>query len=81
MAGLLLVLVVGFLIMAEAKEQIENIEGLNDSTNYTECIGSYACNGTSTLQEAMDTIPGWVPLIVIGVIGAILLSLIGLYRK
>ena len=32
------------------------------------------------LQSAADDIPGWVPLVVIAVIGALLLGLVALFR-
>jgi hypothetical protein len=42
---------------------------------------SAAWNGTNTLGSAVDDIPGWVPLIVIGVVGALLLGLVALFRR
>jgi len=33
------------------------------------------------LQSAVDTIPGWVPLIIIAAIGSILLGLVALFRR
>jgi len=33
------------------------------------------------MTEAASDIPGWVPLIVIAVIGAILLGLVAMYRN
>lgn len=85
-AVLVITLTVTFLIMSQGKEQIRSIEGLStDPTtgviNSTECMKSLACNSTSTLQSAVDTIPGWVPLIIIAVIGSILLGLVALFRK
>ena len=51
------------------------------------CIGanltggtSAAFNATQTLGSAVDTIPGWVPLIVVAFVGAILLGLVALFR-
>ena len=76
-ATLAIVLTVTFLILAQGKVQSEDITGIvcNSSS------GDAACNSTITMQSAVDTIPGWVPLIVIAVIGAILLGLVKLFRR
>jgi hypothetical protein len=70
-------LVVGFLIFAEVGDQAVSLEG---ASNYSECY-SYACNGTKTTQSAMDEIPGWLPIIIVTVIGAFILGLIQLFRR
>ena len=85
-ATVAIVLVVAFLIMSQGKEQIGDIEGLTvdpvtGTINSTECMQSAACNSTATLQNAVDTIPGWVPLIIIASIGGILLGLVALFRR
>ena len=67
-------LVVGFLVMAQAITQITEIEGLQCSTNFSS--GGYACNATRTTQEAMDDIPGWLPIIIITSIGIFLLMMV-----
>ena len=64
--GIAIVLVIGFLIMAQAKEQIVTVAG----------NVSYAYNATEDVQNAMADIPGWLPIIVITVIGALLLGLV-----
>lgn len=76
-ATLAIVLVVTFLIMANAKVQAGQISGVacNDS------MGDSACNSTKELQSAVDDIPGYVPLIVIAVIGSILIGLVSLFRR
>lgn len=79
-AGLAIALVVTFLILSQAKTQIGSIEGF-DATNATQGAGSLAWNSTSTLQSAVDTIPGWVPLIIIAVIGSVLLGLVALFNR
>jgi len=76
-ATLAIVLVVGFLVMAEGKVQSESISGI--SCNATS--GDLSCNATGTLQTATATIPAWVPLIIIATIGAILLGLVSLFRR
>ncbi len=72
--GIGIVLVVGFLIMAEAKDQVQAI---NDSGTDVQI----ALNGTSDVQNAMSDIPGWLPIIVITVIGAILIGLVSMFRR
>lgn len=41
---------------------------------------SYALNGTKVTQGAMDDIPGWLAIIVITIIGAVLIGLIAMFR-
>lgn len=82
-AVLAIVLTVAFLIMSQGKEQISVLECDNASTasgfDATTCGEGY--NATGTLQNATSTIPGWVPLIVIATIGAILLGLVAMFRR
>jgi len=67
-AGLAVTLVVVFLILSET------------AANTTVAADPNASVAINVLQGAADDIPGWVPLIVIGVIGALLLSLVALFR-
>lgn len=69
-----IVLVVGFLIMNEAFTQIAN-----DSNDVSSCA-SAGCNGTRETIQAMQDIPGWLPIIVITVIGALLIGLVARFR-
>lgn len=57
-------LVVGFLIMSEV------------AANTTVAADTNASEAVDTVQESMDDIPGWLPIIVITVIGALLLGLV-----
>lgn len=69
-----MVLVVGFLIMAEGKSIMEeDITNANEST-----IG---VNASIDTIEAMNDIPGWLTIIVVAVIGAVLLGLVSMYRR
>ena len=77
-AALAITLVVTFLILSQAKSQLQDIEG---RPNMADVNGTVAWNSTSTLTNAVGTIPGWVPLIVIASIGAILLSLVAVFRR
>ena len=72
--GIAIVLVVGFLIFAEAKVQI--LRGCTTS----DC-NTTAFNATSEVQNAMADIPGWLPIIVITVIGALLVGLVSIFRR
>lgn len=68
-AGLAITLVVVFLILSQT------------AANTTVAADTNASAALDTLQNAADDIPGWVPLIVIAVIGAILLGLVALFRR
>ena len=71
-----IILAVGFLIMAEAQSQAAEVEGITcDGTT-----GGYACNGTRATINAIADIPGWLPIIVITVIGALLIGLVAHFR-
>ena len=61
-------LVVGFLILSEV------------AANTTVAADGYATNSTTEVQRAMNDIPGWLPIIVITVIGALLLALVAYFR-
>ena len=68
-AALVITLVVVFLIMSET------------ASNSTVAADANASAAVDTLQSAASDIPGWVPLIVIAVIGSILLGLVALFRR
>jgi Sec-independent protein translocase protein TatA len=68
-AALGITLVVVFLILSQT------------AANTTVAADGNATAALTTLTNAADQIPGWVPLIVIAVIGALLLSLVALFRK
>lgn len=84
-AVLAIVLTVTFLIIAEGTSSIGDIEGVVCTGNSSTVAGgggtSIACNATHTMQTAVATIPGWVPLIVIAVIGSILLGLVAMFKR
>ena len=67
-----IVLVVGFLIFAEVQDQTESIEGGTDGYGY---------NATQEVTNAMAAIPGWLPIIVVVVIGALLIGLVSFLRN
>ncbi len=85
LVGVAIVLAIGFLIMAEVKSQA--VETERSTADYALCNGTnvngscgFAVNGTTTTIAAMSDIPGWLPIIVITVIGAILIGLVGVFR-
>lgn len=74
--GIGIVLTIGFLIMAEAGDQAKDSAG---ASSFAQCNSS-ACNGTRDTMNAIADIPGWLPIIVITVIGALLLGLVSVFR-
>jgi hypothetical protein len=77
-ASLAIILTIAFLIMSQGKEQLITIEGNCSTQDGSNC--GFGTNATSELQGAVDDIPGWIPLIIIASIGAILLGLVGMFR-
>jgi len=63
--------------MSEASTQIVEVQG--SSGDFATCNTS-ACNGTRDTINAMQDIPGWLPIIVITVIGALLIGLVMRFR-
>jgi len=61
-------LVVGFLILAEV------------AANTDVAADGNATAAVNEVQDAMSDIPGWLPIIVITVIGALLLGLVAYFR-
>lgn len=76
-ATLVIVLSIAFLVMAETRTQDESITGL--TCNSTD--GSAGCNSTKTLQTATQSVPDWVPLIVLVAIGGTILGMVAMFGK
>ena len=77
-----IVLVVGFLVIAEAKDQITSIESTNATgQSATHPHGTLSWNASQDTQNAMADIPTWLPIIVITVIGALLIGLVSLFKR
>ena len=74
-----IVLVVGFLIFAEVQDQVVKIDSIDES-NATGAR-SYGYNATGDVINAMEDIPGWLPIIVVVVIGALLIGLVSFLRR
>ena len=51
------------------------------NVSYTYKNRDVGYNSTITLENATGTIPGWIPLVVIAMIGSILLGLVALFRR
>jgi len=73
-----IVLVVGFLIFAKVQDQIVSIDSVNESNSST---FSYSYNSSQDVTNAMADIPGWLPIIIVVVIGALLIGLVSFLRK
>lgn len=96
-AALAIVLVVTFLIMAQANTNMENDGSICDNSSlvYNESqdlctesddpavVGglSNAYNATRTLTTATATIPNWVSIIIITAIGSILIGMVSMFRR
>lgn len=69
LVGIGIILAISFLILAEV------------ASNGKVAADSNATAAVSEVQSAMDDIPGWLPIIVITVIGALLIGLVALFRR
>ena len=49
--------------------------------DYSYKLPSSAVNATREMQNATDTIPSWIPLIIIAIIGSILLGIVALFKR
>jgi uncharacterized membrane protein YfcA len=68
-AALAITMVVSFLILSQT------------AANTTVAADSNATAAVDTLTNAAADVPDWVPLVVIAVIGALLLSLVAMFRR
>ena len=68
-AGLAITLIVVFLILS------------NLASNSSVAAVNNASVAVDELQSSADDIPGWIPLIVVAVIGSILLALVAIFRR
>lgn len=68
-ATLAITLVVVFLILSQTGANTQVVADAN------------ATAAVNTLTDAAADIPGWVPLVVIAVIGALILGLVALFRR
>ncbi len=77
-ASLVIIFAVVFLLLANTRTQIVEMESISLADNRT---WTAAYNGTVELTEAAEDVPGWIPLVVITVIGSVLISLVALFRQ
>ena len=73
-----IVLVIGFLIFAKVQDQIVDIDSVNETDTST---FSHGYNASQDVTSAMEDIPGWLPIIVVVVIGALLIGLVSFLRR
>ena len=78
-ATLVILLAVTFLVLAETGSQAATQAGFT-SDNLSGCF-SHACNATKDLTAATQTIPDWVPLIVLVAIGGLILGLVAVFGR
>jgi len=78
LAALAITLTIAFLVVAEGQDQVVTVDSIDES-NTTQWTTSY--NATRDVADGMAGVPGWVPLIVITVIGAMLLGLVKMFRR
>ena len=71
-----IVLVIGFLIMAEVQTQTVGTCSLDTGIGCTA-----AHNATIETVDAVATIPGWLPIVIITIIGALLIGLVSVFRR
>ena len=78
--SLAIVLVVALLIQAQVRTNMGTVSGI-DVTNSTQCAADEGCAAMTTLQSATQSLPGWIPLVIIAVMGSILLGLVMLFKR
>lgn len=78
LAAVLVTFAILFVILAQAKDQVVETDGV-DVTNSSTYTTAY--NATTSTIEAAATVPDWLDLIVLAVVGAILLGLVELFRS
>ena len=74
-----IIMVVAFLVIANTQTQTAEIGDVDNSVCGVN--GTQAYNATCELQSAAEDVPGWVLLIVIVSIGAVILGMIGMFRR
>lgn len=79
LASLVIVFSVTFLILANVQDQIVDVEEIADESNTSQRTVAY--NATADLTDAAADIPGWIPLVIITVIGGLLIGLVSYIRK
>ena len=78
LAVIAMVLAICFVMLAKTRSQIVTIDGVDESNASTFSVGYIA---TQTITEAVADVPGWLPLIVIAIIGVAVLGVMSLYQR
>ena len=79
LATIAIVSTVMFIVVAQGQDQIVSIDSITNESDTASLTTAY--NATVELQDAMSDIPGWIPLIVITVLGGILISLVAVFKS
>ncbi len=77
LAVFLIVVVVGLLVIAEAKTQGTAAEGIVCNA----VSGGHACNTSTEVQFQMGSLADWLGIIVVAAIGAAILGLVMLFKR
>lgn len=78
LAVIAMVLAVTFVMLAKTRAQIVSIDSVDETNASTFSIGY---NATQTITESVADIPGWLPLVVIAIIGVAVLGIMALYSR
>lgn len=73
-----IVMVVGFLILATAQDEIVSVDGVDETNTST---WTYSYNSSLETQSALEGFPGWMPIFVIVGLGAVLLGMVRVFRS
>jgi len=64
--------------LSEVQDQVVSIDAVDEANSST---FSYGYNASQDVTNAMADIPGWLPIIVVVVIGALLIGLVSFLKK
>jgi len=74
---LAIILVIGFMVIGQGKDQIAETEGTADVTT---CV-SAGCNASDALTGALDDFPSWIPIVIIVGIGVVLIGMVKMFSR
>lgn len=78
LAVIAMVLAICFVMLAKTRSQIVSIDGVDETNASTFSVGY---NATQTITEAVADVPGWIPLVVIAIVGVAVLGIMSLYQR
>ena len=73
-----IVLTVGFLVMAQAQDQIVTLDAVNESNAATYTT---AYNASRTTQTGVEDVTDWLAIIVVILVGAALIALVSAFGR